>query len=56
MVVLSVLSALPLLVLRVLADHAHDAAAAHELALGTDPADRRSDFHVRLLAAPYFNR
>ena len=36
-------SPLPLLVLRVRADHAHDAAAPHDLALLADPLDRCSD-------------
>src|SRR5690349_4170411 len=36
---------LPLLVLRVRADHAHHAAAPHNLALVANPFDRCSDFH-----------
>ena len=40
--------ALPLFVLLVRADHADDAAAAYDLALVTDPFDRRSNFHATL--------
>jgi len=39
-------SALPLLVARILADHAHDAATADYLALPTNLAHRCSDFHL----------
>src|SRR5688572_14542264 len=38
---------LPLLVLRVRADHTDDATSPHNLALVTDPLDRRSYLHVR---------
>src|SRR5215831_19879926 len=39
-------SSLPLLVPLVLADHAHDASPANDLALVTDSFDRRSDLHT----------
>jgi len=39
------LLALLLLVLRVAADHAHDAFAADDLAVFTDSTNARSDFH-----------
>src|SRR5579864_1102168 len=38
-------SPLPLLVLLIRADHAHDAAPAHDLALVTNPFDRCPDLH-----------
>jgi len=41
-------SSLPLLVLRVLADHPHHTAAAYDLALRTDPLYRRTNFHFFL--------
>src|SRR3970282_1818457 len=40
------LLALPLLVLGVLADHAHDPSSAHDHALVTHLADRRPDLHL----------
>src|SRR6476469_4456410 len=39
-------SALPLLVLLIRADHAHDASPTHDLALVANSLDRRSDFHA----------
>jgi hypothetical protein len=37
-----------LFVLGVFADHAHDAFAAHDLAVFTNPSDARSNFHYRI--------
>jgi len=41
-------SSLPLLVLRVLADHPHDTATAYDLALRTDLLNRRTNLHFFL--------
>jgi hypothetical protein len=49
---LATLSSLPLLVLGVRADHPHDALAADDLAILTDPLDAGSNLHDRLDGLP----
>src|SRR6516225_5429744 len=47
------LSALPLLVLRVLADHPNHSLALDDLALCAESSNRRTNFHKRFLSIPF---